>query len=36
MLEFLGGQLFANICGAFSAFGTVGAVIISLYLIFNI
>ncbi len=33
MKEFFEGQLFANICSAFSAIGTVGAVIISLYLI---
>lgn len=35
MQNFLEGQLFANICNAFSALGTVGAVIISLYLIFR-
>ena len=35
MLNFLEGQLFANICSAFSAVGTVGAVIVSLYLIFR-
>ena len=35
MLNFFEGQLFANICSAFSAIGTVGAVIISLYLIFR-
>jgi len=33
MQEFIESQLFANICSAFSAVGTVGAVIISLYLI---
>ena len=35
MLKFFEGNLFANICSAFSAIGTVGAVIISLYLIFR-
>ena len=33
LLEFLESQLFANICSAFAAIGTVGAVIISIYLI---
>ena len=35
MLIFLESNLFANICSVFSAIGTVGAVIISLYLIFR-
>ena len=34
-MNFFEGQLFANLCSAFSAIGTVGAVIISLYLIFR-
>ena len=35
ILDFLSGTLFSNLCSAFSAIGTVGAVIISLYLIFR-
>lgn len=35
LLNFLSGQLFANLCSAFSAIGTVGAVVVSLFLIFR-